>query len=342
MTLNVNQHFVDRTRERALFARMLSGEMDARVLRVLIPAEHGKSWFIERLCFDCEEHNVPVVWLDFRSDKIADARYVVERFLQLLDERHLPRTRAVAEEWRRTMPSIEADAHYRLAAGRALRDDLAHWTAAPGTANDEFTRYENGVAALLARLGEAHPHYLEAVNYRTRLIHENITATRLYGNTETRRAERHEILTQINRLTLDVWGLPFDDLCSTPATATAPPQPIAILLDTFEQIDETVRAWLADWLFDGLRRTLAHVRVVVAGRPVPKCHAFFDRAGLWGHLVAAIDHFEPMSKDEIREYYRRRGRTFGDLDPDTICYLARESAGMMALLGDSLVQGGGH
>ena len=340
MTLNVNQHFVDRDPERALFARMLSGEDPARVLRVLVPPGHGKSWLVKRLFLDCEECAVPVVWLNFDArlqNTATDARYVVERFLESLGETRLPRTNTAAAEWRKAAPS-QTEAHHLPVLGRALHYDLSHWTDKPATEADEFTRLETGLDVLLARLGKAHPRYQDVTIYRQRLV-ENIAVARLHGDTATLTNERSRAVAQVNRFTLDVWEIPFDDLCNAPASA-ALPSPIAILLDTFEQMSDTVRDWLSGWLFDGLRRELAHVRVVVAGRPEPACCAFFERADLWGHLITSIDCFKPMPEDEILEYYQRRDCSFGTLDPDTICHLARTSAGMMAQVGDSLAPGG--
>ncbi len=346
MTLNVNQHFVDRGPERALFAGMLAGEHPARVLRVLVPAGHGKSWLVKRLFLDCEERRVPVVWLDFdarQHSRSADAHYVVERFLERLGERRLPRTAALAADWRRAVPSLETDARFLPALGRALQDDLAGWEDAPVIAvADEFTPYERGVAKLLACLGETHPRYMEAVTYQTRLS-ENITGARWHGDTPDLKAERSRIVAQLNRLTMEVWNIPFDALHTAPTAPAAATvrSPIAVLLDTFEQIPDTARDWLVDWLFNGLRGALGHVRVVVAGRPEPSCCAFFERADLWGHLVAGIDHFVPMPEEAVLDYYRRRGCSFGDLHPATIFQLACTHAGRMASIGDGLLQRGG-
>lgn len=342
MTLNVSQHFVDRGPERALFGRMLSGEESARVLRMRIPSGCGKSWLVKRLFSDCEERGIPVVELDFdarQHNKPVDAHYVVERFLNCWGETRLPQTAERAAEWRRSPLSPETDARFLPALGRALRYDLAHGSnRAAGV--DRFTCYETGMNALLARLGQVPSGYSEALIYQQRL-RENIDNTRRHGDTPELQAERSRLVEQLNRLTRQTLQLSFNTLCGAPLEAAEPLPPMAVLLDTFEQTPADTRNWLSDWLFDGLCYELAHVRVVVAGRPEPACDAFFEQADRWGHLVTRIDQFEPMSEDTIREYYRRRGCSWGDLHPATIFYLARTKPEAMALIGDGLPQGGG-
>ena len=77
---------------------------------------------------------------------------------------------------------------------------------------DSYTRYETGVRALLARLGRDHPRTAEAQVYQQRL-HENLAATRRYGDTESRRAERAEIVDRLNALAQAALGVSFNALC---------------------------------------------------------------------------------------------------------------------------------
>ena len=69
MLLDVLDKFVDRKPELALFHRMLRGEIDKRILRILDRGEKGKTWFIWRLFHECQERDVPVVLLDFDRDR---------------------------------------------------------------------------------------------------------------------------------------------------------------------------------------------------------------------------------------------------------------------------------
>lgn len=76
---------------------------------------------------------------------------------------------------------------------------------------DPYTHYETAMHTLLARLGKDHPRYNEALIYQQRLD-ENLEGTRLYGDTETRRAERAEILARLNALTMASLNTVFSEL----------------------------------------------------------------------------------------------------------------------------------
>ena len=90
--------------------------------------------------------------------------------------------------------------------------------------SDVYTPYETGLRALLERLGHDHVRYDEALVYQQRLT-ENIKAARRYGDTETRRAERAEIVDRLNGLALDSLGVSYSSLCRSEEGAqdTAPP-----------------------------------------------------------------------------------------------------------------------
>ncbi|MBE2202333.1 MAG: hypothetical protein IAE79_27225 [Anaerolinea sp.] len=77
---------------------------------------------------------------------------------------------------------------------------------------DNLSRYEIGLDALQAQLGSDHPRYGEFLLYQQRLT-ENLAQARRYGDTETRRAERAEIVDQLNALSLAVTGVPFNKFC---------------------------------------------------------------------------------------------------------------------------------
>jgi len=66
---------------------------------------------------------------------------------------------------------------------------------------DIFSSYERSLEELLRRLGKGHPRYIEALTLQTRLL-ENITQTRQYGDNETRRAERAQVIDVLNRLAM--------------------------------------------------------------------------------------------------------------------------------------------
>ncbi len=74
-----------------------------------------------------------------------------------------------------------------------------------------FREYESGLGRLLESLGRNHPRYTEALTLQARLL-ENLGSVRLYGDTETRRAERAQILDSLNRLALEEVGESFLEL----------------------------------------------------------------------------------------------------------------------------------
>jgi hypothetical protein len=76
---------------------------------------------------------------------------------------------------------------------------------------DVYARYAAGLARLLAGLERGHPRYQEALVWQQRL-EESIAQARLYGDTETRRAERAEVVGRLNGLALETVGVSFNEL----------------------------------------------------------------------------------------------------------------------------------
>jgi hypothetical protein len=79
--------------------------------------------------------------------------------------------------------------------------------------------YQTGLCQLLERLGQGHPLYQEALVYQQRLD-ENIARSRRYGDTETRKADRSEIIDRLNALALSALGMSFKELCDLATSAT--------------------------------------------------------------------------------------------------------------------------
>jgi tetratricopeptide (TPR) repeat protein len=73
--------------------------------------------------------------------------------------------------------------------------------------------YEAGLRCLLNQLGKGHPRYLEALTYQQRLT-ENTAEALQHGETDTLKAERSQIIEQLNVLALSALGIPFNELCS--------------------------------------------------------------------------------------------------------------------------------
>lgn len=92
---------------------------------------------------------------------------------------------------------------------------------------DIYARYEASLGRLLAGLGQGHPRYPEALTLQQRL-QENVAQARLYGDTETRRAERAEIVGHLNELALEAVGISFNELrtgAALPPTTRAAQSP---------------------------------------------------------------------------------------------------------------------
>lgn len=78
--------------------------------------------------------------------------------------------------------------------------------------NDSFASYEAALTALLQELRQRnHPRYSEALIYEQRL-RENIQQSRWYGDTESSRSIRSEVLARLTELSLDVLNRPFYEL----------------------------------------------------------------------------------------------------------------------------------
>ena len=90
---------------------------------------------------------------------------------------------------------------------------------------DIFSAYERGLEKLLERLGKDHPRYVDVLVLQSRLL-ENLAQARRYGDTEARRAERAQIVDQLNALALKHLDLIFNELCGlergsgTPGSST--------------------------------------------------------------------------------------------------------------------------
>jgi len=95
----------------------------------------------------------------------------------------------------------------------------------PAPLPDVYTSYETGLRWLLQYLGPGHSRYSEALVYEQRLS-ENIARSRLHGDTETRRAERSEIISRLDELALLAVGKSFSELRDP--TTPSPPQPLNV------------------------------------------------------------------------------------------------------------------
>jgi hypothetical protein len=64
--------FVNRVKQLAGFQKMLRGETEKSIMAVQAPAGMGKSWLIQRLRQECNAHNLPTLYIDFRDRRPYD------------------------------------------------------------------------------------------------------------------------------------------------------------------------------------------------------------------------------------------------------------------------------
>jgi len=93
--------------------------------------------------------------------------------------------------------------------------------------DDLFARYERGLARLFDRLGVGHPLAGEALVYQQRL-QENIDSARRYSDTQELRAERSQMVEQLNRLAKEAIGSSFNELTGIPVGGDASELPVPI------------------------------------------------------------------------------------------------------------------
>ncbi|MBN2005526.1 MAG: hypothetical protein JXA21_19360 [Anaerolineae bacterium] len=84
--------------------------------------------------------------------------------------------------------------------------------------------YEAALREFLARLGDTHPRYSEALVYQQRLT-ENLAAERRYGATSTRKADRVEIIDRLNDLAQQALGISFSAFCDAQMASLKGPMP---------------------------------------------------------------------------------------------------------------------
>lgn len=94
----------------------------------------------------------------------------------------------------------------------------AEATVGTATQGDMYGAYETGLKQLLAAVGRNHQ---EALIYEQRLT-ENIAQCRRYGDNETRKSERAEIIARLNTLAVALTGTSFNALCEQESSLSLP------------------------------------------------------------------------------------------------------------------------
>jgi hypothetical protein len=116
---------------------------------------------------------------------------------------------------------------------------------------DIFTQYEKGLNRLLEKLGLDHPRRDEAMTLQKGLK-ENIAEAERFGNTDSRRAKRAEIVDTLNQLATETIDTNFSELCWTDKTGSTDLQVMAEILADRQSISSDGRPTFAlDDLFAG-------------------------------------------------------------------------------------------
>lgn len=123
---------------------------------------------------------------------------------------------------------------------------------------DMFDAYQKALTQLRAALGSDHPDYGDALLFEQRLT-ENMRSARRFGDTESLRAERAQIIDGLNRLALQDLGRSFNELALAPLPN---PTPVSARGEGYSMA--VVRALLNDALSDDELTTLCfdHFRPV--------------------------------------------------------------------------------
>jgi hypothetical protein len=126
----------------------------------------------------------------------------------------------------------------------AFRLDIRNLLTQYAIGPDPLQSYERGLHELLQRLGASHAQR-PAVDVYSQRLSENIGLTRKYGDTETRRAERAQILDELNQLALAELGVPYTELSARVPGASS--RRVLLLVDDVHRLGEA-----ADFLLDEL------------------------------------------------------------------------------------------
>jgi hypothetical protein len=174
--------------------------------------------------------------------------------------------------------------------------------------SDPYAPYETAMHSLLSRLGKTHPRYNEALIYQQRLD-ENLKGTRLYGDTETRRAERAEILSRLNMLTMATFNTIFSELGNAPTpSATSSAQVGGITI-------------IGDGNVIGNNNQASVNKPTTASRPPATTPSLPDRAHALRLLNLLIKHF---SLDELNTLCFAVGVNYDELSGSGLTGKARE------------------
>lgn len=189
--------------------------------------------------------------------------------------------------------------------------------------------YQDGMRRLLTQLGQGHRRYSEALTLQSRL-QENLDGVCQYGDDETRRAGRAQIVEALNALALETVGTSFNELCESHSSKT-----VVSNLPSLDN-DPVGRDSEFNFLIDAIKRKASPLVIegmigmgksTVANAVAHYCqeHHLFDMFVWWS---ASYDQRRPLSEllDRIARSlgYRGDGTTLAHDDIDGIYHLLEQ------------------
>lgn len=147
---------------------------------------------------------------------------------------------------------------------------------------DIFASYEQGLTVLVRWLNPDHPRYTEALTLQNRLL-VNIHQTLRHGDTETRRADRAQILEQLNDLALIALGTSFNGLCvNQDVPSSSESADVRGLLEAmgYRIVDSRALVAFSDTLRDKRADRYQRYNMASMARYLPKTEEF-ARALVW-------------------------------------------------------------
>jgi hypothetical protein len=262
---DVTTDFVDRTRALARFRRMLAGETDKRILLLLEREEGGKSYFLRRLFYECEEQSVPVVLIDFDQDRSGLLDYV-----------------GVARTVRRYLGDRRVPTICRCEDAIAHPGPLVQVQTGAGDAGVDFGRRGRFADAEIAET--------------TGRDHVNVSVGHVTGGHPSPAQEAHHRAAMGRALRDDVAGLAEAHRHVVVLVDT--------FEELLEEACATTCRWLEHWLFDSLRDAWPHVLLVVAGRP-PCQAFFSQPHPSWKRLIDPVVFTPIGDQDILTHFRKR-------------------------------------
>jgi hypothetical protein len=209
--------FIDREFEQEIFEELLEFRSYARILAIRAQSGMGKSNLLAKFHYRCRtvRPRTPICLIDLKQLPDHSSLILLKQIVKDLENSfEIPFPAFQRAEGAR----VSADFLSIRSLSTLPPPELPHLCQT--RPRDTYSCFEDGVKILLRRTGSTHKNYhqLLALEYR---LKENIETARTYGNSETHKTERSQIIAQLNAFALSQLNISFNDLCESPD----PPMP---------------------------------------------------------------------------------------------------------------------